>query len=84
MNTTVFDEIINAVSNKYDAFTVEETANKTTYTLVSNSRSDFGSIKSNLESYVGGTVRLHGTDRFKVHVIDDLGLYRIVFERMEA
>jgi hypothetical protein len=81
MNTTVFDEIINAVSSKYDAFTVEERENKIVYTLVSNDRSDFSLIKTNLTAYVGDTVYLQGTDPYSVSVVDDLGLYRIVFEK---
>ena len=84
MDTTFFDEIINAVSNKYDAFTVEETVDKTIYTLVSNSRSDFAKIKENLALYVGDTVQLNGTEPYKVFVVDDLGLYRIVFERISS
>lgn len=83
MKTTVFDEIINSISNKYDAFTVEEQGNKTVYTLVSNDRSDFADIKKNLEMYVGDTVYLGGSDPYKIIVIDSLGLYRIIFEKVE-
>lgn len=83
MNTTVFDEIINSISNKYDAFTVEEQGNKTVYTLVSNDRSDFADIKKNLGMYIGDIVHLRGSEPYKIHVVDDLGLYRIIFEKIE-
>ncbi|MBF7096046.1 hypothetical protein [Alkalibacter mobilis] len=82
MKTTYFDEIINSISGKYDAFTVEETEGSIAYTLVSNSRSDFQSIKSKLKEYVGDIIYINGKSSYSVSTSDDLGLNRITFKRI--
>lgn len=78
-----FDQIINTVSRKYDAFTVEEREDQIIYTLVSNDRTDFESLKDSLQSQFGKQVCLKGKGLYEIQTADDMGLSKIIFQKKE-